>query len=479
MKDELKTIFEYSSSGTRCTQLPATPCHMPIDKGLRRKSTLKLPEVAESTIMRHYTALKNNTFGLDSGFYPLGSCTMKYNPKVNEKIAAMDAFTDIHPLADAQDVQGSLAVLHGLQESLCSITGMDAFSIAPSAGSHGEWTGLNIIRAYHASRKDHKRRIALIPDSAHGTNPANAAISGYTVVNIPSYADGTVDMEALQRYLSDETAVLMMTNPNTLGIFEKNILKISKLCHEAGALLYYDGANLNAIMGLSRPGDMGFDVMHVNLHKTFATPHGGGGPGSGPVGCREYLSSFLPASVIKEANGAYFAEAPENSIGRVSTFYGNFLVALRAYAYIAELGGEGLKEASVRAVINANYLKQKIAPLFGGNTDSCMHEFVLSLSALKEETGVSALDFAKALIDYGMHPPTMYFPLIVHEALMVEPTETETQSTLDAVAKVFAALCEKAAIDPQSLHDSPLSTPVCRPDETAAARNPRLKYEWQ
>jgi len=334
-----------------------------------------------------------------------------------------------------------------------------------------------MIRAYHEARGESKRIKALIPDSAHGTNPANAAIAGFTVVNIPSGEDGTVDVAALRAHLGDDTAVLMMTNPNTLGLFEKNVQKISKMCHEAGALLYYDGANANAVMGLMRPGDMGFDVMHVNLHKTFGAPHGGGGPGSGPVGCRAFLREYLPAPVVRETNGAYEAAVPQKSIGRVGAFHGNFLVALRAYCYILSLGAEGLKEASVRALVNANYLRKKLAPLFGGPFAPCMHEFVVSLSDLKARTGVGALDFAKALIDFGMHPPTMYFPLIVKEALMVEPTETESRRTLDAAARAFAAVCAQAQADPESVKASPVTTPVGRPDETAAARDPRLKYE--
>jgi glycine dehydrogenase subunit 2 len=477
MKDTIKTIFEYSRPGVRCVTMPGAPEGKPVPENLRRKDGLKLPEVSESTLMRHYTVLKNHTFGVDSGFYPLGSCTMKYNPKVNEKIASMEAFTDIHPLSGEEDAQGFLEVLFSLQSELCKITGMDAFCVSPCAGSHGEWTGLNLIRAYHQARGDSARKIALIPDSAHGTNPANAAIAGFTVVNLPS-KDGTVDLEVLAKNLTPETAVLMMTNPNTLGLFEKDILKIADMCHKAGALLYYDGANLNAVMGVCRPADMGFDAMHVNLHKTFSTPHGGGGPGSGPVGCKAFLKEYLPAPVIQEDNGRYFAAQPAESIGRVSSFYGNALVALRAYAYILSLGAEGLAEASARAVVNANYFKKKIGGLFGADAEPCMHEFVVSLEKLKEETGASALDFAKALLDRGMHPPTIYFPLIVHEALMIEPTETESRESLDQAAQVFKEIVEAAKADPGSVKSAPVTTPVSRPDETAAARNPRLKFEW-
>ena len=476
MKQPVQTIFERNEPGVRCVTLPEIPALAPIEETLARKSALNLPEVSESTMMRHYTQLKNNSFGVDTGFYPLGSCTMKYNPKFNEKAASLDCFTGIHPLSDEEDAQGCLEVMHELQSQLCEITGMDAVSLAPAAGSHGEWTGLNIIRAYHQSLGQN-RGIALIPDSAHGTNPANAAISGYTVVNIPSMPDGSINLNALKEKLNENTAVLMLTNPNTLGLFEKNITQIANMVHEAGALLYYDGANLNAIMGICRPADMGFDVVHLNLHKTFSTPHGGGGPGSGPVGCRSYLKEFLPAPVVTKQNGRYTFKTPEKSIGRVTTFYGNFLVCLKAWCYILSLGAKGLFEASERAVVNANYLKRLVSPLFGGTDEACMHEFVLSLSAFKEKTGVSALDFAKSLIDYGMHPPTMYFPLIVKEALMIEPTETENLRTLEETALIFIELAELAYSDPDKFHHSPHSTPVSRPDDVAAARNTRLKYE--
>jgi glycine dehydrogenase subunit 2 len=477
MKQPVLTIYERTEPGVRCVSLPDIPPSKPIDAPLTRKAALKLPEVSEPTLMRHYTALKNNAFGVDSGFYPLGSCTMKYNPKFNEKIAAWDCFTDVHPLSEESEAQGSLQLMHELQTYLCEITGMDAFTLAPAAGSHGEWTGLNLICAYHASRGDNNRKVALIPDSAHGTNPANASIAGFTVVNIPSAPDGSIDMEVLKKNLGENTAVLMLTNPNTLGMFEKNIAEIARLVHEAGALLYYDGANLNAVMGICRPADMGFDVVHVNLHKTFSTPHGGGGPGSGPVGCRSFLADFLPSPIVAQKNGQYALVDPAQSIGRVTAFYGNFLVCVRAWCYIRSLGAQGLFAASERAVVNANYLKRLLAEDFGANDAPCMHEFVLSLAKLKEETGVSAMDFAKTLIDHGMHPPTMYFPLIVHEALMLEPTETESRRTLDEAAALFHTLYTLAHENPQQMHDAPQTMPISRPDDVAAARNPRLKFE--
>ncbi len=478
MKGEMLTIFERSEPGARCVELPKAETAEPVSQKFRRQTELRLPEISESGLLRHYTELKKNTFGVENGFYPLGSCTMKYNPKINEKIASLGCFTDIHPLSDEEDVQGCLKVIFELQSYLCGITGMDAFSLCPAAGSHGEWTGLNIIRAYHESRGETNRKKAIVPDSAHGTNPANAAISGYSVVNIASNSEGMVDLEALEKNLDSNTAVLMLTNPNTLGLFEKDIKKIADMVHKAGALMYYDGANLNAVMGICRPSDMGFDVMHINLHKTFAAPHGGGGPGSGPVGCRDFLSGFLPSPVANKKDGVYFTDTPDKSIGRVTSFYGNFLVALKSYCYILSLGREGLFEASSRAIINANYLKKLIAPLFGKEGGPCMHEFVTSLNGLKEKTGVSALDFAKTLIDYGMHPPTMYFPLIVHEALMIEPTETESRKTLDNAAEVFKKIYDMALNEPEKLHESPAATPVRRPDETQAARNPVLKFEW-
>ena len=396
---------------------------------------------------------------------------MKYNPKLNERLAAL--FADMHPLQGAESAQGCLTVMEELQKALCEITAMDAVTLQPAAGAHGEFTGLLLIKKYHEARGDFKRTKIIVPDSAHGTNPASAAMAGFTVISVPSAQDGCVDLNALQSALDDETAGLMLTNPNTVGLFDENILAITRLVHEAGGLNYYDGANLNAVMGIARPGDMGFDVVHMNLHKTFSTPHGGGGPGSGPVGCKKALSSYLPQSAL--------AGAPNSdSIGQVKAFNGNFLVCVKALAYIKTLGANGLKEASETAVLNANYLMKKLRDIgFEPRFDRiCMHEFVLTLEKLKEETGVSALDAAKAMLDYGLHPPTMYFPLIVHEALMFEPTETESRQTLDDAAKVYAKIWKDAHETPESLHNAPACAQVGRPDEVAAARSPRLRYEF-
>lgn len=440
-----------------------------------REKDAGLPELDELSLVRHYTKLSKKAFGVDDGFYPLGSCTMKYNPKLNEAVAALPGFTGIHPLQDS-GTDGAKEVLALLGERLKEITGMDAFTIQPAAGAHGEYVALQMVRAYHRSRKDFARTKVIIPDSAHGTNPASAAMTGFSVVNIPSDANGCVDLDALKSAVSNETAALMLTNPNTLGIFDKNIAEIAKIVHVAGGLLYYDGANLNPIMGVIRPGDTGFDLVHLNLHKTFSTPHGGGGPGSGPVGCKAFLKEFLPSPVYVFKNGKAVSYNPKKTIGRVKTFDGNFLVAVRALAYIETLGSCGIREAAQLSVLNANYLMNRLKPYFPCYSgERCMHEFVISCEKLKEETGVSALDFAKALIDAGIHPPTMYFPLIVHEALMFEPTETESRETIDAVADAIIALYHKAYSDPESFHNAPLTMPVSRPDEVNAARNPVVK----
>lgn len=477
----MKLIFEKSKPGRGCDLLPE--CEVPVvpvqDKFMRKKD-LHLPEVSETELSRHYTELMKRTFGVNDGFYPLGSCTMKYNPKVNEEIARLSGFAEIHPLQPVASVQGCFEVLKLAEEYLSEVTGMDAMDFQPAAGAHGEFTGLKLIAAYHKDRQDTGRTKIIVPDSAHGTNPASAAMAGFTVINVASTKEGYVDPEALRKVVGADTAGFMLTNPNTVGMFDENILEITKIIHDAGGLNYYDGANLNAIMGLARPGDMGFDVVHLNLHKTFSTPHGGGGPGSGPVGCKEMLIKYLPSPRIIQKDGKYeyAGESPE-SIGRVKAFYGNFLVVVRALTYILTLGGEGLKNASENAVLNANYMMSKLQGSFEiPFSGHCMHEFVISLEQLKQEKGVSALDFAKTLLDYGMHPPTMYFPLIVHEALMVEPTETETKENLDLAVEVYKQVLEQAATDPERLHQAPLKTVIGRPDEVMAARNPILRYQF-
>lgn len=477
----MKLIFEKSVAGRGCDLLPA--CDVPlieVSKRFKRNKELRLPEVSETQISRHYTELMKRTFGVNDGFYPLGSCTMKYNPKVNEEIAKNPGFTQIHPLQPVESIQGCLQVMKLAEEYLCEITGMDAFDFQPAAGAHGEFTGLKLIQAYHQDRNDSKRRKIIVPDSAHGTNPASAAMAGFQVVNISSTEDGYVDVEELKKVVGEDTAGFMLTNPNTIGMFDKNILTITKIVHDAGGLNYYDGANLNAIMGITRPGDMGFDVVHLNLHKTFSTPHGGGGPGSGPVGCKASLLDYLPSPRIIEKEGKLeWEKKSEKSIGRVKAFYGNFLVVVRALSYILTLGQEGLKNASENAVLNANYMQEQLKETFDiPFSGHCMHEFVISLEKLKKEKGVSALDFAKALLDYGMHPPTMYFPLIVHEALMVEPTETETKETLDEAIEIYQKIYNQALLNPEELHQSPISTVIGRPDEVTAARNPILRYPF-
>lgn len=476
----MELIFERSREGRGCAILPGLDVPAAeLPEALRRGKKLHLPQIAEVDISRHYTALMKRTHGVNDGFYPLGSCTMKYNPKINDEMAGLPGFSKIHPLQPAHTVQGCLKALCMAEELLCEITGMDGMTFQPAAGAHGEFTGLMLIQAYHESRGDQKRTKIIVPDAAHGTNPASASMVGYEVVSIPSNSEGCVDLEKLRAAVGEDTAGLMLTNPNTVGIFDKNILEITRIIHDAGGLNYYDGANLNAVMGMVRPGDMGFDVIHLNLHKTFSTPHGGGGPGSGPVGCKELLKPFLPVfHQVREGDSCQFG-TPAQSIGSVKAFYGNFLVVLRALTYVLTLGAEGIPEASANAVLNANYLMHELAGLYEMAYDGpCMHEFVMSLSKLKKENGVSAMDIAKSLLDHGIHPPTMYFPLIVEEALMVEPTETESKETLDQAAAVFRSIYETALSDPQSLHEAPVRTPIRRPDELGAARNPKLRYQF-
>ncbi|MGM9989420.1 aminomethyl-transferring glycine dehydrogenase subunit GcvPB [Desulfovibrio piger] len=473
----MKLIFEQGGEGHCLSLLPE--CDVPVVRPSKvRAEKAPLPQVSETELVRHYRALSKQVYGVNDGVYPLGSCTMKYNPKINEDMAALPGFTDVHPLQPDHTVQGCLGVLKEAETALCSITGMDRMTMQPAAGAHGEFTGLLLIKAYHRSRGDLARTKIIVPDSAHGTNPASAAMAGFTVVNIPSGPDGCVDVEALRKAVGPDTAGLMLTNPNTVGIFDKNILEITEIVHAAGGQCYYDGANLNAVMGVVRPGDMGFDVIHLNLHKTFSTPHGGGGPGSGPVGCKQHLAQFLPGPVVETAEGGSLSLVrPAQSIGRVRTFQGNFLVAVRALCYLKTLGREGIPDASKHAVLNANYLMHLMKADYDMAYDvTCMHEFVMDLGHMKHETGVSAMDIAKGLLDLGIHPPTMYFPLIVHEALMVEPTETESKQTLEEVAAIFHQLAVTAHTDPEALHNAPSKTPVSRLDEVAAARHPVLRW---
>lgn len=476
----MKLLFERSRAGRGSDLLPA--CDVPVvtyDQGLLRAEAPRLPEMAEVDLSRHYTELAKQTHGVNDGFYPLGSCTMKYNPRVNEEAAAQPGFTQLHPLQPVETVQGALEVIHTAETMLCEITGMDSMTFQPAAGAHGEYTGLLLIRKYHQSRGDTARTKIIVPDSAHGTNPASATMAGFKVVSVPSNEQGGVDLDALRKAVGPDTAGLMLTNPNTVGLFDPNILEITQIIHDAGGLCYYDGANLNAIMGHVRPGDMGFDCVHLNLHKTFSTPHGGGGPGSGPVGCKAVLAQFLPSPHVEEKNGKFVFAAPEHTMGQVRSFYGNFLVVVKALAYLITLGKEGIPEASAGAVLNANYLMKQLAGAYDMSYDTqCMHEFVMTLQGLAHDTGVTAMDVAKRLLDFGMHPPTMYFPLIVHEALMVEPTETESMETLDEAARVFLDILAEAKTDAESLHHAPHDCPIGRPDEVTAARSPILRYDF-
>lgn len=476
----MKLLFERSCAGRGSDLLPA--CDVPVvtyDQGLLRAEAPRLPEMAEVDLSRHYTELAKQTHGVNDGFYPLGSCTMKYNPRVNEEAAAQPGFTQLHPLQPVETVQGAMEVIHTAEKMLCEITGMDSMTFQPAAGAHGEYTGLLLIRKYHQSRGDTARTKIIVPDSAHGTNPASATMAGFKVVSVPSNEQGGVDLDALRKAVGPDTAGLMLTNPNTVGLFDPNILEITQIIHDAGGLCYYDGANLNAIMGHVRPGDMGFDCVHLNLHKTFSTPHGGGGPGSGPVGCKAVLAQFLPSPHVEEKDGKFVFATPEHTMGQVRSFYGNFLVVVKALAYLITLGKEGIPEASAGAVLNANYLMKQLAGAYDMSYDTqCMHEFVMTLQGLAHDTGVTAMDVAKRLLDFGMHPPTMYFPLIVHEALMVEPTETESMETLDEAARVFLDILAEAKTDAESLHHAPHDCPIGRPDEVTAARSPILRYDF-
>ncbi|NLO82114.1 MAG: aminomethyl-transferring glycine dehydrogenase subunit GcvPB [Clostridiales bacterium] len=479
---ERKLIFEISRPGRKAYSLPE--CDVPelkledmVPRECLRDKDAQLPEVGEVDVVRHYTCLSQLNHGVDSGFYPLGSCTMKYNPKVNEDVAGLEGFTQVHPLQPVDMVQGCLEIMYKTDRFLSEITGMDRFSLQPAAGAQGEMVGLMMIKAYHHHRGDIKRNKIIVPDSAHGTNPASAAMAGFKMVEVKSNERGEVDLEALKSVVDDETAGLMLTNPNTLGLFEENILQISRIVHEAGGLLYYDGANMNAILGVARPGDMGFDVVHLNLHKTFSTPHGGGGPGAGPVGVKKELVPFLPVPIVEFKDGEYYLDYDRPlSVGMVKSFYGNFNVVVKAYAYIMSLGAEGLKRVAETAVLNANYIMQRLKKHYLLPYDrSCMHEFVISAQKQKEK-GISAMDIAKRLMDFGFHPPTVYFPLIVKEALMIEPTETESRETLDAFVEAMVRIAREVEDEPDRVKQAPHFTPVRRLDEARAARNPVLRW---
>lgn len=471
-------IFELSKPGRKGYSLPKNELSdysiAQLPENLLRQEVPALPEVDELTVVRHYTNMSNNNFGVDTGFYPLGSCTMKYNPKINEEMAAHPQFTALHPLQNVETVQGALSAYYQLQRSLSEIAGMAEFTLNPFAGAHGELTGLMVIRRYHESRGDAKRTKIIVPDSAHGTNPASAAVCGLDVVEVKSKPDGRVDVEDLKPLLDDTIAGMMMTNPNTLGLFENNIAEIAKLVHDCGGLMYYDGANLNPMLGKCRPGDIGFDVMHINLHKTFSTPHGGGGPGSGPIGVREGLEQFLPNPHVtcefdEDGMVDYKIEMGEESLGCISGFLGNFGVMMRALAYIVTLGSDNLKWVGPLATLNANYIKESLKDCYELPIEGvCKHEFVFD--GLKDKsTGVTTLDVAKRLLDYGYHAPTIYFPLLFHQALMIEPTESESKETLDGFIAVMRKIAQEAAENPELVKTAPHSTPVHRLDDTKAA----------
>lgn len=467
-------IFEKSKAGRIGYSLPKNNVKREIPKHLLRTGNLDMPEVSEFEVVRHYTNLSRKNYGVDQGFYPLGSCTMKYNPKINDYIASQRSFVNLHPLQPASTVQGALEIFYETARMLSEVSGMKEFSLNPYAGAQGELVGLMIMKEYHARRGDTKRTKVIVPDSAHGTNPASVNVAGMEVVEVLSNSDGTVNIKSLKEVLSDEIAGIMLTNPNTLGIFEKDILTIEKLVHDNGSLLYYDGANLNALLGVVRPGDMGFDIIHINLHKTFSTPHGGGGPGSGPVGVSERLVDFLPNPRVIKENGQYQFYYSDQSIGHISNFYGNFLVVLRAYSYFLTLGKENIKNVGPLAVLNANYIKESLKDYYQVAIPGlCKHEVVFSGLINKK---ASTLDVAKRLLDYGYHPPTVYFPLIIPEALMVEPPETESKETLDGFVEVMIKIAKEAENDPDVLKEAPHNTIVRRLDEATAARRPILKY---
>ena len=482
MAEYNKLIFEIGRPGRVAYSLPesdvdSVDLEEKLPKHLIRDEEVNLPEVSELELMRHYVALSKQNFGVEDGFYPLGSCTMKYNPKINEDVASLPGFTRIHPYQPEETVQGALELIYNLQEELAVIGGMDAVTLQPAAGAQGEWTGLMIVKQYFEERGEDKRTKVLVPDSAHGTNPASAAVAGFDVVTVPSNDQGLVDLEELKKAVGDDTAAFMLTNPNTLGLFEKEIKEIAEVVHEAGGLLYYDGANANAILGKTTPGLMGFDIVHFNLHKTFSTPHGGGGPGAGPVGVKEFLIPYLPVPRVEKDGDKFVLNSDHpSSIGRVKGFYGNFLILVRAYTYIRTMGTEGLNEVSDAAVLHANYLRKKLEPYFESPYDNCMHEFVLSGSRQKK-LGVRTVDMAKRLLDHGFHPPTVYFPLIVDECMMIEPTDTESKETLDAFAEAMIQIAKEVEENPEVVLEAPHNTIVGRLDEVQAARKPIVRYQ--
>ena len=476
-------IFELSTPGRIGYSLPEVDVpeldlSSLLPEGYVREEEPELPEVSELDIMRHYTALSRRNHGVDSGFYPLGSCTMKYNPKINENVARFNGFAHVHPLQDESSVQGALELLFDLQQHLIEITGMDEVTLQPAAGAHGEWTGLMLIRAYHEANGDMKRTKVIVPDSAHGTNPASATIAGLETITVKSNENGLVDLEDLRRVVGEDTAALMLTNPNTLGLFEENILEMAEIVHGVGGKLYYDGANLNAVLSKARPGDMGFDVVHLNLHKTFTGPHGGGGPGSGPVGVKADLIPYLPKPIIAKRGEEYVLDYDRpQSIGRVKPYYGNFGINVRAYTYIRSMGPDGLKAVTEYAVLNANYMMRRLAEYYDLPFDRhCKHEFVLS-GRRQKKLGVRTLDIAKRLLDFGYHPPTIYFPLNVEECIMIEPTETESKETLDSFIDIMIQIAKEAEVNPEIVQEAPHTTVVGRMDETTAARKPVLKYQ--
>ena len=478
-------IFELSKKGRKGYTLPANEYGYNSDalpQTLRRQQEARLPECDELTVVRHYTNLSHNNFGVNDGFYPLGSCTMKYNPIINEEMAALKAFAGLHPLQPVETCQGALALYHALQHDLSELAGLSEFTLNPCAGAHGELTGLMVIRRYHESRGDVRTKV-LIPDSAHGTNPASAAVCGLEIVEVKSLADGTVDVDDLRALIEKyegDIAAMMMTNPNTLGIFERRIPEIAAMVHAAGGLMYYDGANLNALLGECRPGDMGFDVMHINLHKTFSTPHGGGGPGSGPVGVRAGLEPFLPTPrvVLEEDHYEVVTDEADEALGSVGAFFGNFGVMVRAFAYIRSLGRENVKMVGPLATLNANYIKERLKDLYELPIEGlCKHEMVFD--GLKDKsTGVTTMDVAKRLLDYGYHAPTIYFPLLFHESLMIEPTENESKETIDAFIEVMRTIAQEAQTDPEKVKSAPHTTPIGRVDDVLAAKNPVTTY-WK
>lgn len=474
----MELIFEKHKEGRGNYTFPEFEEEVEIPEEYKRKSPLNLVEVPENEVVRHYVRLSQLNYAVDIGFYPLGSCTMKYNPKLNEGVSRFPGFTNIHPLTPDHLVQGALEVIYETIEILKKLTGMDGGTLQPSAGAHGELTGILIIKAYLKDKGEGNRDEVLIPDSAHGTNPATASMAGFKAVEVKSDKDGLLSIDDLKSKLSERTVGLMITNPNTLGLYERRIREICDLVHKAGGLVYMDGANFNALMGWIKPGDMGVDVMHLNLHKTFSVPHGGGGPGGGVLLVKEHLKEFLPVPVVERSeNGYYFNWNLPKSIGKVHTFYGHFLAVVRAYAYILSMGFEGLKRASADAVLNANYLKKLLEDEFKVEYPStCMHEFVISAKPIKDETGVKAIDIAKRLLDYGFHAPTVYFPLIVPEALMIEPTETETKETLERFAEVMKRIKEEAYKEPEKVKNAPYNTPVGRLDEVKAAKELKVSF---